>query len=290
MIRITVSREVPMAAAGGLRVRDVTVRFGGLTAVDGARLTAPPGAVTGLIGPDGAGKTTLYDVIIGLRRPAAGTVHLGDADLTRSTARERARRGIALASRRTGGRAASRTVRETVRAAAARHAMTRRHAGRTARDRRRRRLDARRDAGLRADEVLARVGIEEHADRCARTAPPGVALLAGLARALAAEPAVLLLDEPWDGLPVRYARSLEVLLRDLAAEGLAVLVAGRELEPVLGVCDVLHVLDGGRVVAAGAPAEVRADPLVRDVYPGVTMCRSTAGGVPVPAGLRRTPW
>ncbi|MEU8341463.1 ATP-binding cassette domain-containing protein [Spirillospora sp. NPDC048832] len=275
----------------GLLVRDVTVRFGAVTAVDGAGLAAPPGAVTGLIGPDGAGKTTLCEVIAGLRRPAAGTVHLGDADLTGSAARERARRGIARAAPRPEP-AGARTVREAVRAAAARHALTAPVPGRTARDRWRRRLDARRDAGRRADEVLARVGIAEYADRCAREAPPGVALLTGLARALAAEPAVLLLDEPWDGLPVRYARALEVLLRDLAAEGLAVLVAGRELEPVLGVCDALHVLDGGRVIAAGAPAEVRADPRVRDAYRAgrpVTTCRSTAGDGPVPAVLRRAP-
>ncbi|NVI92416.1 ABC transporter ATP-binding protein, partial [Actinomadura sp. BRA 177] len=138
--------------------------------------------------------------------------------------------------------------------------------------------------------VIARVGIEEYAERCAGTAPPGVALLTGLARALTADPAVLLLDEPWAGLPERYARALEVLLRDLAAEGLAVLVVERDLEPLLGVCDVLHVLDGGRVIAAGAPAEVRADSRVRDAYLGVTTCRSTAGAGPRPAGLRRTPW
>ncbi|MFA1544145.1 ATP-binding cassette domain-containing protein [Actinomadura monticuli] len=275
-----------MPPPAGLEVRDVTVRFGRLTAVDGAGLTAPPGTVTGLVGPDGAGKTTLCDVIAGLRRPAAGTVRLDDADLTGRPARERARRGIARTSPAAAG---SRTVRETVRAAAARHAMTREYEGRAARDRWRRRLDGRRDAGARADEILARVGIEEHAERPARGAPPGIALLAGLARALTAEPAVLLLDEPWAGLPVRYARALEVLLRDLAAEGLAVLVAERELEPVLGVCDVLHVLDGGRVIAAGAPAEVRADPLVRDAYLGVTTCRSTAGDGPRRAGRRRAP-
>ncbi|MEV4008648.1 ATP-binding cassette domain-containing protein, partial [Actinomadura sp. NPDC049753] len=100
-----------MAAAEGLRVRDVTVRFGALTAVDGAGLTAPPGTVTGLVGPSGAGKTTLCDVITGLRRPAAGAVLLDDADLTRSAARERARRGIARTFQREGA-AVSATVRE----------------------------------------------------------------------------------------------------------------------------------------------------------------------------------
>ncbi|MFG2088993.1 MULTISPECIES: ABC transporter ATP-binding protein [unclassified Spirillospora] len=280
-----------MAAAEGLRISGVTVRFGGLTVLDGAGLTAPPATVTGLVGPDGAGKTILCDVIAGTRRPAAGTVRLGDADLTGSTARERARRGIARTSQ-SSGREGSVTVRDSVRAAAAKHAMTRRYPGRTARDRWRLRMDARRDAGARADELLARVGIEEHAGRCARTAPPGVARLLEVARALAAEPAVLLLDEPWSGLPVPDARALEVLLRDLAADGPAVLVAERELERVLGVCDVLHVLDGGRVIAAGPPAEVRADARVRDACPAdaaVTMCRSSGGG-PRAAARTRTPW
>ncbi|URN03818.1 ATP-binding cassette domain-containing protein [Actinomadura madurae] len=277
-----------MAAAEGLLVRDVTVRFGRLTAVDGAGLTAPPGTVTGLIGPNGAGKTTLCDVITGLRRPVAGTVHLGGADLTGSAARERARRGIARTFQRPR-RAGAATVRETVRAAAARHAMTRGYPGRTARDRWRFRWEARRDAAGRADALLARVGIEEYAGESARSAPPGVARLMDLARALATEPAVLLLDEPWQDLPERNARALEVLLRDLAAEGLTILLAGHELEPVLGVCDALHVLDGGRVIAAGAPAEVRADPRVRDAYrdgPAVTRCRSTGGDAPAGAGPR----
>jgi branched-chain amino acid transport system ATP-binding protein len=286
-------REAPMSTAQGLRVADVTVRVGGVTAVRGAALTVPPGTVAGLVGPDGAGRATLCDVIAGLRRPAEGTVHLGDADLTGSAARERARRGIARSSREPA-RWRSRTVRESVRAAARRHAALCDHGGRTARDRWARRRRARGEAGDRADELLARVGIAEFADLPERDVPPGVARLTGLARALAAEPAVLLLDDPWADLPERRARALEVLLRDLAAEGIAVLVAERDLEPVLGVCDVLHVLDGGRVIAAGPPAEVRADPCVRAAYLAgpapVTRCPPSAAAGPRWAVRTRTPW
>jgi ABC-type branched-subunit amino acid transport system ATPase component len=167
--------------------------------------------------------------------------------------------------------------------------MTREQPGRTARDRWRRRFEARRDAGAVAEALLARVGIRDHADRPVRDAPTGVAGLVDLARALAAEPAVLVLDEPWAGLPVRHARALEVLLRDLAEEGLAVLVVEDEIEPVLGVCDVLHVLDDGKVIAAGPPAEVRADPRVRDAYrtgPPFTTCRSTGADGRRSAGRR----
>ncbi|WP_233617511.1 ATP-binding cassette domain-containing protein [Actinomadura sp. WAC 06369] len=276
MIRVTAvlvpRREVRMLptamspTAGGLLVSGVTVRFGALTAVDRAALAAPAGAVTGLIGPDGAGKTTLCDVISGLRRPSEGTVRLGGADLT-GGARERARRGVARTFERPGPLGGA-TVRDAVRTAAVRHAAAREQPGRTARDRWRRRRAARRDAAGRADELLARVGIGEYARRSARAVPPDVARLAELARALAADPSVLLLDEPWTGLPERRSRALEVLLRDLAADGLAVLVAGHDLEPVLGVCDVVHVLDGGRVVASGPPAEVRADARARGAYRG----------------------
>ncbi|MFD0903814.1 hypothetical protein ACFQ11_25735, partial [Actinomadura sediminis] len=122
------------------------------------------------------------------------------------------------------------------------------------------------DAAGRAGEQLARVGIGEYARRSDRAVPPDVARLADLARALAADPSVLLLDEPWTGLPERRSRALEVLLRDLAAEGLAILVAGHDLEPVLGVCDVVHVLDGGRVVASGPPAEIRASARARGAH------------------------
>ncbi|WP_242910007.1 ATP-binding cassette domain-containing protein [Actinomadura terrae] len=239
-----------MPVPEGLRVADVTVRFGPLTAVDGAGLLAPPGAVTGLVGPRGAGKTTLCDVISGLRRPAEGTVHLDGADLTGTAARARARHGIARAFQRPERRRPwpSPTLAEGVRAAAERAARDR-----LGRDRRHRHLAA----GL-AEELLARVGVAEFAGRRAAETPPEVAALAGLARALASGPSVLLLDEPWTALPERRSRALEVLLRDLAAEGLAVLVACAGLEPAMGVCDVLHVLDAGRVVAAGPPVEVRA--------------------------------
>ncbi len=257
-----------MPSPEGLRVAGVTVRFGGVTAVDGAGLTAPPGTVTGLVGPEGAGKSTLCDVIAGRRRPAEGTVHLDGEDLTGSAARTRARHGIVGAFQRPAARMAAPfgtvpvpfggpTVRDRVQAAARRHDAA---CGRWPR-----RRDT--DAGRRAEEILARVGIAEYGDRCTRDLPPAVTALTQLARALAAEPAVLLLDEAWTCLPVRRSRALEVLLRDLAAEGLAVLVVCGTLEPVMGVCDILHVLDAGKVIAAGPPAEVRADRRVRDVCP-----------------------
>ncbi|MGI5162846.1 ABC transporter ATP-binding protein [Spirillospora sp. CA-253888] len=249
----------------GLRASGVTVRFGGVTAVDGAALAAPPATVTGLVGPTGAGKTTLCDVICGLRRPAGGVVRLDGADLTGVPARRRARDGMARTFHEPSLHRAL-TVRDNVRAAALLHAMAGPVAGRTARDRWARRRAAGRRAGEVADRLLARVGIAGYAADRAGTVPPGVARLAELARALASGPRLLLLDGPWEELPEPAARSLEVLLRDLAAEGLAVLLAEDDLEAVVGVCDVLYALDAGRVIASGPPAEVRADPRVRAAY------------------------
>ncbi|RMI34603.1 ABC transporter ATP-binding protein, partial [Actinomadura harenae] len=119
-----------------------------------------------------------------------------------------------------------------------------------------------------ADVLLARLGIAEHAAHRVGAVPPEVARLAELAGALATRPRALVLDEPSAGLGEAASRSLEVLLRDLAAEGLAVVLVERDLERVLGVCDTVHVLARGRVVACGPPAEVRADRFVRTACAG----------------------
>ncbi|MFC4907133.1 ATP-binding cassette domain-containing protein [Actinomadura gamaensis] len=257
------ARPVP---GEGLRAAGVTVRFGGITAVDGAGLTAPPGAVTGLLGPDGAGKTTLCDVLCGLRRPAVGSVRLDGADLLGRSPGEVARRGVARTFQRPSpprGRSARRTLREGVRAAAAREVARREIAGRDRLDRRRRRRAARDLTGETADALLRRLGIADFAAHRVGEVPPEVARLAELACALATRPRALVLDEPSRGLGEAASRALEVLLRELAAEGLAVILVERELERVLGVCDTVHVLADGRVVACGPPAEVRYDHFVR---------------------------
>ncbi|MBO2447515.1 ABC transporter ATP-binding protein [Actinomadura barringtoniae] len=251
----------------GLEASGITVRFGGVTAVDGAGLEAPPGTVTALIGPNGAGKTTFFDVVTGLRRPAGGTVHFEGADLTGRAPHERARRGIARTFQRPEVFGAL-TVRENVQVAAEIHAATRDVPGRTRADRWRRRRAARRQTGEAADALLERLGIAQYAQCRAGTVPAGVARLVELARALATGPRLLLLDEPSAGLPVPASRSLECLLRDLAADGLAVLLVEHDMDQVMGVCDVLYVLDSGRVIASGPPVEVRSNPRVREAYLG----------------------
>ncbi|WP_018656189.1 ATP-binding cassette domain-containing protein [Actinomadura flavalba] len=256
---------MPGGEHGGLRVDAVTVRADGALVLDDVALRAHPGAVTGIVGPPGAGKTTLADVVTGWRRPESGTVTLDGTDLTGAAPYVRARAGLARTVH--GGTPfGSLSVRDNVRAAVEIHALTRPVAGRGPRDRWRRRRAARASAAATADVLLARTGIAPYAGHPAARVPAAVAPLLEIARALATRPRVLLLDEPAAGLTDVRARALEVLLRDLAAEGLAVVLTAPDLSAVLGVCDTVHVLDRGRVAASGPPAGVRGEPRVRALF------------------------
>ncbi|MBK9178621.1 MAG: ABC transporter ATP-binding protein [Acidimicrobiales bacterium] len=235
-----------------LDVDDVTVRFGGLTALDNVSLAAAGGRVTGLIGPNGAGKSTLFDVVTGLRPAAGGRVRLGGRDLRGMGPGRRARLGLARTFQRLELFGLL-SVRENVLVAAeARRRWTRDGS----------------DPGDVADACLARLGLRELAGEPADNLPTGLARLVEVARALASRPRVLLLDEPASGLSAAETGALTPLLRSLAADGLAVVLVEHDVGLVAEVCDVVHVLDAGRVLASGPPAEVRADPRVIAAYLG----------------------
>ncbi len=236
-----------------LEAQGVTVHFGGNAALTDVSIAADPGRVTGLIGPNGAGKTTLFNVVGGLLRPSAGRVVLGGRDVTSDPTHARARAGLARTFQRLelfGVLSAHANVRIAADLARRRGA----HHGRS------------------ADEVaaalLGRVGLTSVADVRADQLPTGQARLVELARALATAPSVLLLDEPASGLDESETASVGRLLRDLAAEGIAVLLVEHDVPLVLAVCDEVHVLDVGRVLATGTPAEIRADSRVHDAYLG----------------------
>lgn len=237
-----------------LEVDSVSVRFGGLVAVGEVTLDVPAGQVTGLIGPNGAGKTTLFNVITGLQAPTHGTVHLDGTDITRWTAARRAREGIARTFQRLEV-FGSLSVRDNVLTAAELH---RGFGG-----------DARPATSV-ADELLERVGVTAYADAAADAVPTGVARLVEVARALAIQPKVLLLDEPSSGLSPSETDTFGKLLRDLAASDTAVLLVEHDVDLVMHVCDRIHVLDFGRLIGAGTPAEIRADAVVQAAYLGAT--------------------
>ncbi|GAA4736278.1 ABC transporter ATP-binding protein [Phytohabitans rumicis] len=239
-----------------LEAADVTVRFGGVTAVRAATVDAAAGQVTGLIGPNGAGKTTLFNVITGLQRPTRGAVRFAGEDITRRATHERARRGIARTFQRLEA-FGSLSVRENVLVAAEIH---HRHG-------RRRRRHQQSPAQV-AERLIARVGLDRYAHRPADTVPTGIARLLELARALALDPRLLLLDEPSSGLSTAETEAFGELLRELAGEGKAVLIVEHDMDLIMRVCDRVTVLNFGAVIASGTPAEVRADTDVQRAYLG----------------------
>lgn len=235
-----------------LEVEDVVVRFGGVTAVDHAGFTAEAGRITGLIGPNGAGKTTCFNVITGLQKPNEGKVRFDGRSVTRLPVHRRAHRGMARTFQRLEA-FGSLTVRDNVR---------------VARDIHRGLLGLVRPATADVDGLLERVGISAYADERADSIPTGVARLLELARCLAGEPKLLLLDEPSSGLDESETKAFGELLAALAGEGRAIVMVEHDMDLVMSVCDDLHVLDFGRVIASGPPPVIRADPTVQQAYLG----------------------
>jgi branched-chain amino acid transport system ATP-binding protein len=231
-----------------LELHGVSVRFGGIAAVNEVSLVAPPGQVTGLIGPNGAGKTTTFNVITGLQRPCGGRVLLHGQDVTGLTPFKRARLGMARTFQRLEV-FGSLSARDNVLVA----------------------VEARGDEPRRADELLERVGAAHVAGERADRLPTGLARLVELARALASEPSVLLLDEPASGLSAQESDALGDLLLELADEGMAVLLVEHDVELVVRVCTHLVVLDFGQLLAAGTPAEIQQDPVVQAAYLGAAV-------------------
>ena len=231
-----------------LEIDDVHVHFGGVVAVAGASFDVEEGTVTGLMGPNGAGKTTLFNVITGLQEPTAGTVRFDGRDITKLSPRSRALGGIGRTFQRLEV-FGSLSVGDNIRVAAEM-----------------RRLPS--PEKIR-DGLLDRVGLTEFADVPADAVPTGIARLTELARALACEPRLLLLDEPSSGLNEHETEDFARLVRSLAEDdGRSVVIVEHDVELVLGLCSTIHVLDFGKIIASGSPAEIQANTLVQDAYLG----------------------
>ena len=234
-----------------LAVEEISVRFGGLQALQDVNLEVHAGAVNGLIGPNGAGKTTLFNVITGLQPPTQGRVRLAGTDITSVSPHRRARLGIARTFQRLE-LFGTLTARENVQMAA--ETRRRRPTGTSSRD--------------EADIILAHVGLSHVADEPTDLLPTGLARLVELGRALATGPSVLLVDEPSSGLNQEETVELGRVLTDLAHRGIAVLLVEHDMSLVMNICDFVSVLDYGAVIAHGDPATVQADPAVQAAYLG----------------------
>jgi branched-chain amino acid transport system ATP-binding protein len=251
------------APAAGLRVEDVSVRFAGLTALDGVSLAASPGQVTGVIGPNGAGKTTLFNVICGFVRPDGGSISWRGKAMKKIRPYELVKLGIARTVQ--GVRLFPHlTALENVMVGADhlhRPGLASGFFGLPRSDRAERALRA------AASEELDRLGVGDVAGRPANSLPYPVQKRVSLARALAAKPDLLLLDEPAGGLGADDVTELADLIRGLD-KSMTVMLVEHRMDLVMSVCDQVTVLDSGRVIAGGAPAEVQSNAQVLEAYLG----------------------
>lgn len=254
------------SADARFELSDVTVTFGGITALTDVGLTVQPHQVLGVIGPNGAGKTTLFNVACGFVTPNSGRLVWCGKPLERLRPHDLAGFGIARTLQGLGlfDRV---TVLENVMVGADRHARAGFLAGlfalpRAARDER--------DLRERAHDVLDTLGIAAYADRYPPSLPYPVRKRVALARALAAEPSLLLLDEPASGLSADEMDELGELVRGLT-ERMSVMLVEHHMDLVMRICDEITVLDFGRVIAHGTPDQVRDDPAVLAAYLGETV-------------------
>ncbi len=244
-----------------LEVSNLTVRYGGVAALTSVSLTIEPGTLVGLIGPNGAGKTTLIDTLTGFTAPADGRIVFDGDVITGLPPHERQRRGL-VRTFQSLELFDDLTVRDNLLVAAAtpdwRDPMADLvRPGRPVAD----------DSVL--DDVLDSLGLASLAQRYPPELSQGHRKLVAVARAVASRPSLMLLDEPAAGLDTEASQLLGVHLRRLVDRATSLLLIDHDMGLVLGVCDVIFVLDFGRIIATGTPVEIQKDPAVVAAYLGV---------------------
>ncbi len=257
-----------------LDIRDITVDFGGLRALDAVSLRVDHRKTVGLIGPNGAGKTTLFDCVLGLVRPVSGELTIFGIDVDGWPVHRRARLGLARTFQRLelfGSLSVAENIVVALESVSS--------VGGLANEllRRPSSIDVRRRAEGRAAELLNLVGLTDHARTRSADLPMGLARLLEIARALATDPRFLLLDEPSSGLNEEETNRLADLLRRLQKQTeLTLLVVEHDMGFVLGLSDEVYVLDFGKIIAHGTPAQIRRSRVVQAAYLGEEAPRTTA--------------
>jgi ABC-type branched-subunit amino acid transport system ATPase component len=265
------NEEMALAAHG------VTVRFGGLLALAEVSLEVPPGGIAGLVGPNGAGKSTLLAVLSGLQRPNAGRVWLRGEDVTGSSPRARAQRGLARTFQQPE-LFMGLTVREHL-IVAYRARMSRARLWRDMFDPRSL-LPPSAEENDRIDGLLELLRLTRVASAPVAALPLGVVRLVEVGRALASDPHVLLLDEPLSGLDVKASENLLTVFRQIVDQNdhpLSLVIVEHDVAAVLALSDTVFVLDFGERIAAGSPEEIRNDRAVQAAYLGDTAAQNGSG-------------
>lgn len=245
-----------------LEVDALTMRFGGLTAVDGLDFTVERGAIHGLIGPNGAGKTTTFNMISGFYKPAAGQVRLRGEVISGLAMHKVARRGVVRTFQHST-LFAELTVLEN--ALVGTHMTFRPNIfaaiiGWGAEDRR--------GARARAEDTLDFFGLLSHAHERAGDLPHGHQRALGMAVAMAAHPDVMLLDEPFTGMNPEETNRMMALMFKLRDSGVTILIVEHDMHAIMGLCDRITVMNFGRLLTEGEPREIRAHPDVIEAYLG----------------------
>jgi branched-chain amino acid transport system ATP-binding protein len=250
--------------ASEIRAEDVRVHFVGVKAVDGVDLRLRTGEILGLIGPNGAGKTTLVNALTGFQKPTGGRVFLDDLEITRWAPQRIGRRGVGRTFQ--GVRVFRElTAFENVELGALGVGASRKEARR------------------RASELLERMHLADRADRKAGSLTYGDERRIGLLRVLAMTPALLMLDEPAAGMNEAESHDLMAAIAEIRDElGCGVLVIEHDMRVIMGLCERIQVLDYGKTISVGTPAEVQRDPAVITAYLGTKRGSSAAAAAERP--------
>lgn len=248
-----------------LEIKNLTISFGGLVAVQDLDLSVNSGEIVGLIGPNGAGKTTVFNCISRFYNPNRGSIYFQGRDITRSRSHEIIRFGIARTFQNVE---LCRSMTALQNLLVGQHVII--HSGVVRDGLRLRGVNQREaEATQRADEMLELLGLTDYRNRVVSTLPFGVQKLVELGRALVSHPSLLLLDEPAAGADTHETQGLaEMIHRMRERFNLSMLLVEHDMPFVMGLCDRLYVLDFGRKIAAGAPTEIRNNPAVIEAYLG----------------------